>query len=419
MLVKLRFTTGKQPYDVFKIFDYLINNRPATGTDLKAYFTTAGLPYASIIDSTNSQIWNSGTGITALTGANTVSKFGKNVAATFGYIWGVEQTAYDNSTYKHLSTILDTASALVTTATPWTFSNSYTTGTGVSGFTSEAITTYAFNSATITTTGSLPYGGSQVANHHDTSYTGNKTTGGWLYITDNCFLWCIVGTNLQVVGGFPGGSNLSTANLRGHTGAMQYTRTDPWNTSTSGISPFVSTPQCLGGGFLGDVSHINQSWNVQSTSQAQNFPLIADKIVDSRYSTTNSTGPLISNTPVALGCGNRFNHLNALTSYANATQALSQTTQAGSQVGAPLNQSPGYRFLNSDLKSQTYALLPITWSIPYYNVAGGNITDKTGLYWFNGDYFPGDILTSGTKTYVLFPGVFDNGGRVALAVPRE
>ena len=419
MLVKLRFTAGKQPYDVFKIFDYLINNRPATGTDLKAYFTTAGYINAAHIDSVNSQIWNAGTGNTVLTGAKTVSKFGKNVAAAYGYIWAVEQTAYDNTNYKHVSIILDSAAAAVSLATAYSYNNSSITGTIVGGFTGEAITTYNFGSATISTTGSINWSGTANLINYSTNFTNNTCTGGWLYITDNCFLWCLVGGSLQVSTGFPAGTNLSNF-LRGHSGAMQYTRTDPWNTSTSGIVPFVKTGQSNNGGLLGDSNHVFYNWNSQSTVSNWLFPLYADKLVDSRLSTTNATGPIISNSPAIIGSGNRFSHFTGLGAAANnSVPSTASGPTSYNQVGNALNGNQGNRYINSDLKSQTYALLPMTWSSPFYNVSGGNITDKTGVYWFNGDYFPGDILTSGTETYVLFPGAFDNANRVALAVPRE
>lgn len=420
MLVKLRFTSGRQPYDVFKIFDHLINNRPATGTDLKAYLTTAGLTstVTNLIDSTNSQIWNSGTGITALTGANTVSKFGKNVAVTHGFIWAVEQTAYDNTNYKHVSIIADTTSAAITTAAAYSHNTSSTAGTVVSGFTGDTISSYNFGTATVSTTGTISYTATLNQIHYSTSFTNNTTTGAWLYITDNCFLWCLIGGSLQVSTGFPAGGNLSNF-LKGHSGAMQYTRTDPWNTSTSGIVPFVKTYQANGGGLLGEAGHITNYWNAPAAVSTWLFPLYTDKLIDSRYSTTNTTGPIISNTPAILGCGNRFSNFTGLTAVANTAQTVAVATPTGNQTGAPLFPSAGYRYINSDLKSQTYALIPMTWASPYYNVSGGNITDKTGVYWFNGDYFPGDMLTSGTKTYVLFPGAFDNSNRVALAVPRE
>jgi hypothetical protein len=91
-----------------------------------------------------------------------------------------------------------------------------------------------------------------------------------------------------------------------------------------------------------------------------------------------------------------------------------------------------YRFVAADLQSYYgFILYPMTFRTPHYNSNGGNITDKSGMYLFNGDYFIGDEITVGGITYTLIPGLMatavnTNGyatsqgsqSRVALAVPK-
>jgi hypothetical protein len=47
------------------------------------------------------------------------------------------------------------------------------------------------------------------------------------------------------------------------------------------------------------------------------------------------------------------------------------------------------------------------------------MSEKSGYYLFNGDYFPGDQFTYGGKTYVIFSTYVGYVDRVGIAVPME
>jgi hypothetical protein len=432
MFVKLVFNTGTAAWNTFKILDYLINQRPATGTNLQTYITAVNSTLGALIDGTNSAIWNSGTGITALT-SNTKSVYYKPTTTLYSYRWAVELSGYDNTaSHKHVVELRDlNAASSTSTNDPLIFHYWNTAGTSISAITSEAIGTFSVNSAATSGTGTYPTLTNQspsvsYGNLYDANYTGTSMTGAMMYITDNCFMLSFNGASTKWPNGFPAGSFLSNLGYyRGVHLVAAYNRIDPWNTSANGVPPFVcsqqGSPNNIGNGFLASLNQATYIQNTGGTGGAiGSSALVADRQLNNAYSSTNSTQPWVAGGNVNFGCGNRFNDVYGLSESSIDPGSSSQySITTGANTGNPLNRTAGTRYLASDLKSTTYALLPFTWANSFYNNNGGNITDRTGLYWFNGDYFPGDILTSGTKTYVLWPGAFSQVERIALAVPRE
>ena len=431
MFVKLVFNTGTAPWNTFKILDYLINQRPATGTNLQTYITGVNSTLGALIDGTNSAIWNSGTGITALT-ANTKSVYYKPTTSTYSYRWAVELSGYDNTAnHKHVAEMSDLNAASVSTINnPLIFHYWNTAGTTISTMTSEAIGTFSVNSAATSGTGTYPTLTNQspsvsFGNLYDANFTSTGTTGAMMYITDNCFMLSFNGASTKWPNGFPAGTLL--ANLGYYRGihlVAAYNRIDPWNTSANGVPPFVcsqqGSPNNIGNGFMAALNQVSTIQNAGSTAAIGGAALVADRQLNNTYSSTNTTQPWVAGGAVNFGCGNRFNDVFGLSEGSLDPSSSSQfSITSGANIGPALNRTAGTRFLASDLKSTTYALLPFTWANSWFNNSGGNISERTGVFWFNGDYFPGDILTSGTKTYVLWPGAFANAERIALAVPRE
>ena len=430
MFIKLIFTTGTNPQYTFKILDYLINQRPATGTNIKTYITAVNATLGALIDGTNSAVWNSGTGITALT-SNTKSVFYKPTSSAWGYSWNIELSGYDRpNNDKHVVQFKDEGAYDPTSgySQPSVYNFWNTASTSISTLTGEAIGTMNFGTSTVSGTGTLTLTNQSPTSLNAYSYTtehmGTNLTGAVMYITDNCFMFSMNGSGVKRENGFPAGSHLdNTGYYRGVHFVGQYTRTDPWNTAANNVPPFVcsqhGSPNKSGMGFLASLNQVNAYQNVRGNNPGY-AALVADRQLDNSYSSTNSTQPWVANKPVNFGCGNRFNDCWGLAEYSiepyyNSTYSY----RDGANVGAPLSRIAGTRYLSSDLKSTSYALLPLTWANAWYNNTGGNISDKTGVFWFNGDYFPGDILTSGTKTYILWPGAFSHTERIALAVPRE
>jgi hypothetical protein len=427
MYIKLR-TSGTNPYNILKILDWCINNRPATGSNIATQISTAGnATLAGFIDQTNTQVWNSGTGITALT-ANTVSKFNKSSGTTHTYNWFVEQQAYDNANYRHVTSIVDGSSATISATNAQMHHYSGIAGSLLTGITTEPITSNTYGTASTYGTGSA------VTNHDtavasplnvywwQTAQLSNSLTGATMFITDNCLvLFFTANTAVSFNNGVPAGVYATNGSfMRGIILTSQYTRADPWNTSTSGIPPFIynGTNNVGGFGFMNSDSRFNSNQNVGFSTTSGTIHILADRVINNTTSNALSNFTYVSRCPANVGIGlNRFDdNLGLNQSNSSATTGALSTT---STHGAAVSSTAGSRFISADLKSQTYGLLPFTWACRYYNVSGGNITDRAGLYWFNGDFFPGDTLVSGTKTYVLLNGSLDQSMRIALAVPRE
>ena len=301
------------------------------------------------------------------------------------------------------------------------------------------------NSATVLSTYAGPFTGAtytlEVAAHTDSIWTNASnvtrqlgTTNtiestvrtAWFYITDNCFLWSIANSTGGTTG-LPAGSNLAAiANYVGPFFQAQYTRTDPWNTSANGIIPWIRTNhnKITVGTHLGskasDFETIN---NVMASDALVNVAIVADTIVDARPTTTATSWLKYYYQAVNLGAGPRYNDFGGLSTgtLGGGSNPTSTPGTGTSTSYPPLPYSAGTRWWSNDLTKKTYMMLPITWRHGPYNVSGGNITDRTGIYWFNGDYFPGDTLTFNSKTYVLMPlGLYMNDTtRLALAIPRE
>jgi hypothetical protein len=64
-------------------------------------------------------------------------------------------------------------------------------------------------------------------------------------------------------------------------------------------------------------------------------------------------------------------------------------------------------------------MLPILWRCSFYGNTGGNTSAQTGVFLFNGDYFPGDEFTNGGITYKIWPVWAGYSDRIGLAVPKQ
>ena len=201
-----------------------------------------------------------------------------------------------------------------------------------------------------------------------------------------------------------------------------YERYDYWNKSSNGILPIMShniyRPSHNGFGWdaqLGQHDHValpNMNYNTLTTNHS---PFRIHSIIDATPRITSSW-PLIRWTFTNWGTGFRNNSINGL-NY-NQTQATSTTTSGS--WGPLVSINANYRFVSSDLKSKTFAMLPITWSDDLRQCLGGNFTSRSGIYLFNGEFQSGDTFTFNNKTYVIFP-VYGAGysQRVGIAVPKE
>lgn len=245
----------------------------------------------------------------------------------------------------------------------------------------------------------------------------------WFYVTDNSFIWAVSGgaNNPGGLVGVPAGSNLTNAFYSGLHVSMQSSRVDPWNNASNFISPWVTTNPQRGTGLGSVVADLGNLVNPVASNFAV-LPLVAATMINAQPNASSNTWPRQYYWPVNYGAGTIYNEFGGLTARAGADNAvLTGVPLTGGSRWPALFTTQGVRWISADLTKQTYVMLPITWRQNVWDVNGGNLTDKTGVYWFNGDYFPGDTLTYSGKTYVLMPlGICQNDTyRTALALPRE
>jgi len=118
---------------------------------------------------------------------------------------------------------------------------------------------------------------------------------------------------------------------------------------------------------------------------------------------------------VTWGIGTRYNEFTALTT----VSAGSISTITTAAQGAAIFKTVHTRYPSSDLKTQTFGMLPISWRHSYYNNSGGDASTQGGWYLFNGDYYPGDEFSFNGKTYKILPTFSGYTDRVGIAIPKE
>ena len=199
-----------------------------------------------------------------------------------------------------------------------------------------------------------------------------------------------------------------------------------------------------GEGFLSRDTELAWTQNV-GTSQPGNIPFHFLNGADNNLSTSTAPRNISTNILGSLGIATKwadYYPLGRLVSQSNSAPSLGGRydalvvayTSLTGQTLAAVDRS-NFRYVSDDLQSYYgYILYPMSARNSQFNMNGGNITDKSGVYLFNGDFFPGDEVTVGGVTYVLLAvgmntlqtsnsltPVYTVGtqSRVALAVPKS
>ena len=429
MLLKLQFTTDRTIAQILKIVADIINN-PAISTQanlatLVATHDTAmgGLTF----DSNNSNIWRTGTGKQALT-TLTKANYSKPSAVSGTFNFTLEQSIYDANTVKYYNQIYDIVGGA-------TYNAKHILGGTISpAFTTTSESANVFYSKTTTTSGSNfdISGGSSLGNtNSNTGWTSKDISGvlynpintnntirtAWFFITDNCFLYALSATSQTGYIGFPNGGYYDTVSYySGPFFSTQYTRYDYFNNSTNNIYPIAYTNFTRNSGFISGADCI-YAWNPLSTNTSSSAALRVMNLIQAQAS-TNTTWPISSYIPVTWGVGTRFSDMTPL----NASGAVINGLSAGRDYAAytpAINTTVGTRYPSTDLKSNGFAMLPLTWRHSYYGNHGGNISNQNGIYLFNGDYFPGDEIMYNNKTYIIINALQTEQGWAALLIGLE
>jgi hypothetical protein len=89
------------------------------------------------------------------------------------------------------------------------------------------------------------------------------------------------------------------------------------------------------------------------------------------------------------------------------------------QYGKAITTAAAERYASGNLLSTGFGLFPIGWEFLFFGNHGGNMSDQTGFYIFNGDYQPGDTFGLNGKVYMVWPLFNGFADRLGIAVPKE
>jgi len=413
MFIELNFTSNKKIQDVFRIANEIINQPSITSAStLNTYLTAnADATVRAGFDPANSTV------IKTVVPTTTKSHYARGSTNTSGtttpYLkWTVEFQAYD-STRKYY---VQQSNATSSTDQATTIIGSSLTGGDMSSsqLPISATNTSATDGTTLTVAGTTETG--------LTGGIGAGSTGGtnirtfWLHLSNTGMIFAMTCENSSNLG-----FNNTYSNSTNYCGPFifgQYTRHDYFNTDANAIFPLMYTNlnRAVGQGFGGATTDWAGTHNSMATyptyTTAHPFKVVN---LISAAQQSGSTWPVVTFPVVNWGVSNRFDERFGL----SATSGI-DTTQVSTVNYAPgIYTTANTRFPSADLKSVGFAMLPITWRHSYYNNTGGNMSERSGYYLYNGEYYPGDQFTYGGKTYVIFPTWTGYSARVGIAVPME
>jgi hypothetical protein len=238
----------------------------------------------------------------------------------------------------------------------------------------------------------------------------------WFYVNDKSFIWCTTHVTTYTLGFGPTYS-ASTA-FSGPYIASQYTRYDYHNTMANGVVPvMITNDRTNGAGFGAATDDWDSVHNVvyDSPRASTAAPFIVFNLV-SAAPQVGSSWPLVNQPVVNWSVAGRYDDNFGLT--VDGGQQLNDT-RVRSYCKPVLFTTVSTRYPSADLKSTAFAMMPILWRNSYYGNTGGNASAQSGIYLFNGDYFPGDEFTYGGKTYSIWPTYVGFTARIGIAVPKE
>jgi tetrahydromethanopterin S-methyltransferase subunit B len=416
MLVKLNYTSDTSWKVGFRILNHIITDSTIVSTSTLQTFLVNGSASASLttgLDYVNSDIKK----ITTLT--NTVSHWCQPTSATQNGTFTLRQTVYDTTgTYFYYQIQCPDASG-----------NSYTTTVQRQGTTLSSGNMFA-NTTTLTAgvvgvasggpapvinTGGIGYYQYSAAPFYQASLGMDNIRCFWFYVTDTCFLWA-----LTLVNTAPLGFSITYSNPQNYCGPWyfgQYTRYDYFNTNANGVIPYCMSNDRAANAGLGfgattdwDNAH-NTLYNPHTIGT--NPPWMVYNMV-SALPKVGTSWPLLTAQQVNWGVGPRYDEVYGLTA-----SGTNNNTRASAASNPTLFTTVSTRFPSADLASTGFAMLPILWRESYYGNTGGNTSAQTGVYIFNGDYFPGDEYTYNGITYKIWPVYAGYSNRIGLAVPKQ
>jgi len=235
----------------------------------------------------------------------------------------------------------------------------------------------------------------------------------WMYITDKGMMWST--TNSTTYSNGWGATYNSAVAQSGPWMFGQYTRYDHFNTDDNGVIPVMFTvPRGTGTGYgiQADYTSVRQpNFNTNNTT----IPFKIYNIIEAepQVGTTWSTTYFPN---VAYTINGESSGVRGL----NTRTAIDTTTPAGNnQWGRAITTTVAERYPSANLQNTGFSLSPIGWEHLWKGNHGGNMSDQTGFYIFNGDYQPGDTFGLNGKVWMVWPVFHGYADRIGIAVPKE
>jgi hypothetical protein len=234
----------------------------------------------------------------------------------------------------------------------------------------------------------------------------------WMYITDKGMIWSTTNSTTYSNGWGPTYTNALLQSGPWMFG--QYTRYDGFNTDDTGILPVMFTvPRASGEGY-GRATDYNTINNPNYTTNQTTIPFKVYNIIEAQPQ-VGSNWPITYFPNVGYTVAGGSNGQRALIN----RSAVDASTPATAQYGKELTVAVAERYPSVNLTSTGFSMLPIGWEHLWKGNHGGNMSDQTGFYIFNGDYQPGDTFGLNGKVYMVWPIFSGFAARIGLAVPKE
>ena len=416
MFIKLQYTSDKYIHECFRMLNAIINDPTITSaTILESKFSGYATDIKTGFDSSRSTVIRTNDLTT------TKSHYfrqdmgsGGNVAIQ-NYRFTLEFQVPDTSTKTYMQYNAHGATQTVPMASLDLF-DTISGGTMASTQmpNSQISTTTNTTYGTKLTPAGNVYSGSTSARVADTTTGGQQIRTFWAYITDKSFVWCTT-LNDDTNTGFGTTFNNSTRFCGPWINSM-YSRYDYWNKDSNGIIPFYYTNPSADGTGYGTATDFNAVENAQYTTNAWLGPSArVFNIVDALPKVTTSF-PIVTHPYVNTRLGFKSNY-----NTPHIAQALGAVaTSTALSYSRSVTMTAGERYPNADLNASTFANIPIGWDNWYQGCHGGNVSEESGVYLFNGDYQPGDTFSVGGKIYMIWPlWYWGYTNRIGLSVPME
>jgi hypothetical protein len=408
MFLKLNFTSAKKQYQLWRVVADIVATSGVTSiAALQSRATSAG--YASdllqYLDASNSEIIRTAdsSGVSSHVSANTgdgtfemtLSFPVYDSVGTPYYAQLFNTNASTNNVYFNVGTAL----------TGGTMSSSQIAVSVSDGVSAQNGTTLTLAG---TTDGNTTY-------YHTNA--GNTCYTLWVYITNNCFAW-FANTSLSTIGW-----NTSSAASCGPWIIGQYTRYDYFNTMSNGIYPVMySVPDRGSTGVRVGLQYTDFYTSVANPLYTTNTDTAycPFRILNTLASVQPSTTAMSWSTSTKVSVAHTTNGVSAGW---RAPQSSNNVTTANTSAYLNMaSNTTNYKYPNSSLTTPTYIQFPLGWELMVNGCHGGNFSDKTGVYIFNGDFSVGDEYTVGSTTYSIWPlsNPYTSGVsiRTAIGVPK-